>query len=190
MPNENELAENRSIFSVDLKSELFETPTILLLIPGVEYNDLTRDIAKQLSGEKVIYVTLNKTYFSLKEIFEKDTVDIKNFVFIDGITKTIQTVPNFIKQAYFANSPGGLVKISIDLSKLLKQGFDYIVFDSLTNLLIYREKAPVAKFVSNTIARIRQHKSKAVFYALSVKDQKDLIQEAAMFVDRVIDLGK
>ena len=66
----------------------------------------------------------------------------------------------------------------------------HLIFDSLTNLLVYESKAPVAKFVSSLVNKIKESKTKAIFYALSVKEQESLIKESGMFVDKVIDLDR
>ena len=175
---------------INIIEKLSVDQTVLLLISGTEYNDITLNLAKQLSGKKVAYVTLNKTCIALRDHFKKEGVGVENFVFIDGITKTIKNVPDMSDGCYYVSSPNALTEISITISKLLKHGFDYLVFDSLTNLLIYQEKAPVARFVSNAVAKIKSENGKALFYALSGGKQEALIQEAGMFVDRVVDLSK
>ncbi|MDP6671293.1 MAG: hypothetical protein QGI60_05790, partial [archaeon] len=99
---------------------------------------------KKLSGKNVCYVTLNKTAESLKELFKKNGVNVDNVVFIDAISKTFKQVPDQTEGCYFIRSPGALTDLSIRIHKLLEHGFEYLVFDSLTNLLVYEKKAPVA----------------------------------------------
>ncbi len=173
---------------VDVKGELDEKSTILLLIKSLEYNDLIVDVAKQLSGKKVAYVTLNKTYSSLKELFEKNKVDLKEFIFVDAITKTIKDVPKFTDGCYYATSPSALTEISILIAKLFNHGFDYLIFDSLTNLLTYQNKTAVLKFFSNNIAKIKEGKKKGLFYALNTEEHELVIQETGMFVDKVVKI--
>lgn len=175
---------------MDIVEKLSESQTILLLAPGVDYNELVVDVIKQLSKKSVCYVTLNKTSDSLKEVFKKNNVNVKNIVFIDAISKTIKKTPDQTEGSYFVSSPGTLTQLSIVINKCLSHNFSYLVFDSVTNLLIYQKKAPVAKFISNIVNNIRATKTKAIFYALSVKEQEALIEESSMFVDRVIDLSK
>jgi hypothetical protein len=57
--------------TLDIKNELEENKTVLLLMPSTEYNEDIVDTVKQLSEKKVCYITLNKTYDSLLEIFKK-----------------------------------------------------------------------------------------------------------------------
>ncbi|MBD3355119.1 hypothetical protein GF361_03990 [Candidatus Woesearchaeota archaeon] len=173
---------------MDIKTELEENKTLLLIMPSVNYNDTIVDTLKELSGKSVCYVTLNKTYSSLTELFKKKGIDTSNTVFIDTISKTIKDVPDQTKGCYFISSPGALTEISVAVSKLLNHDFEYLVFDSLTNLLIYQDKDPVAQFLSNLANKIRDTDTKAVFYVLSVKAQDELIKETEMFVDKVVEI--
>ena len=110
--------------------------------------------------------------------------------FIDAITNTLKQTEPQTEGCYYVKSPGALTDLAIAINKFVRHGFDYVIFDSISNMLIYQEKAPVAKFLANIITNIRAGKTKAVFYALSVKKHEDVIGEAGMFVDKVIDLGK
>ncbi len=173
----------------DIVKELSENQTVLLLVPSTDYNNIVLDTVKKLSDESVGYLTLNKTFESLKETFSKKGVNLKNIVFVDAITKTIKDAKD-TDSCYFVNSPGALTELSLTISKFLRHNFHYIIFDSITNLLIYSKKAPVAMFLSNLINKIKVSKTKAVFYALSIEEQDTLIKESSMFVDKVVDLGK
>ena len=175
---------------MDIKKELSSNQTVLMIMRSSGYNNDILETMKQLSGKNVCYVTLNKTCDSLKELFEKNKVDIKNVVFIDTISRTIKKAPDQTEHSYFCSSPGALTEISLIISKFLMHNFEYLIFDSLTNLLIYQKKAPVAKFVSNLVNKIKAGKTKAIFYALSVKEQNELIKETGMFVDNVIGMNE
>ena len=175
---------------MDILKELGDNKTVLLLIKDISYNGVIVDLVKQLSTKNVCYVTLNKTYNSLKESFQKNGINTENIVFIDAISKTIKKVPDQSSGCYYVSSPGALTELSLVITKFIKHGFDYLVFDSLTNLMIYEKKAPVAKFLSSIVNKIKESNTKALFYALSMKEQDDLIKEGSMFVDNVIDLSK
>lgn len=174
---------------MDLKKELDKNQTILLLMAGTDYNDLIVSNMKKLSGKSICYVTLNKTSDSLKELFKKNKIDISDLVFVDGISKTIKNVPDQADSVYYVSSPGSLTEISLVIDKFLRHNFNYLIFDSLTSLLVYESKSPVSKFVSSLVNKIKQSSTKAVFYSLSVKEQDALIKESGMFVDKVLDLS-
>ena len=173
---------------MDILKELEKNNTVLLIMPSGDYNGVSIDVAKQLSGKTVGYITLSKTFPAIKENFEKNGVDLSKFVFVDAISKTFKEVQD-TDQCYFVSSPAAFTELAIKIGKLLKHGFEYIIFDSITNLSVYEKKAPVAKFVSNTVARVRDTKSKAVFYAVKVTENDPIVKESSMFVDRAIDLS-
>lgn len=175
---------------MNIKKELSGSQTILLIMSSTLYNKEIVNIMKKLGGESIVYVTLNKTSDSLRELFKKNKIKTEKIVFIDAISKTIKNVPDQSNGVYYVSSPGALTELSLAISKFVKHGFDYVIFDSLTNLLVYESKAPVAKFVASLVNNIRESKTKAIFYALSVKEQEALIKESGMFVDKVIDLEK
>jgi len=175
---------------MDIKKELSTNQTILLIMSSTEYNGEIIDIMKKLSGKNIAYVTLNKTKDSLVELFKKNKIKTENIVFVDAISKTIKSVPSESEGVYYVSSPGALTELSLVVSKFIRHNFDYLIFDSLTNLLVYESKAPVGKFVASLVNKIKESKTKAIFYALSVKEQEALIKESGMFVDKVIDMEK
>jgi archaellum biogenesis ATPase FlaH len=175
---------------MDVVKELDENQTVLAIMPSIAYNSVSLDITKKLSKKNVCYVTLNKTFPSISDALKKKGVNVNNMVFIDAISKSIRSVPDQDKNCYFVSSPAALTELSLAITKFLEHDFDYIIFDSLTNLLVYESKAPVAKFLSSLINKIKNTKTKAIFYVLDIKDHSNLIQQAEMFVDNVLDFTK
>jgi KaiC/GvpD/RAD55 family RecA-like ATPase len=175
--------------NLDIKKELAEHQTVLLLVQGMDYNNIIIKLAKELSTDSVCYITLNKTYNSLKELFITNNVNMKNVFFIDAITKTIKT-PEKSEGIEYVNAPGELTEISLAIAKQIKKKYDYIIFDSLTTMLVYSNQNAVAVFLSSLVNSIKESGTKALFYALKVKSQEDVIQECSMFVDKVIEMKK
>ncbi|HLC87166.1 MAG TPA: hypothetical protein VJH65_02750 [Candidatus Nanoarchaeia archaeon] len=172
---------------VNLKKELESNKVLLLIVSGLEYNDRIVKVMKVLSGKSVAYVTLNKTNDSLKELFKKKKVDITNLVFVDAISKTFKKAPEQAESVFYCSSPGSLTELSLIITKFLKHDFDYIIFDSLTNLAPYQKRDIIIKFLSSLANKIKSSKTKAIFYALDVKDGKELIQQASVYMDNVIN---
>src|SRR3989344_8397597 len=109
---------------MDIVNELEKNQTVLLLVEGVRYNDVTVDIAKKLSNKSVCYVTLNKTYDHLKEHFKNHKVKLSNIVFVDAISMTIKKMPSQTENCYFVSSPGALTELAIVVDKFLRHDFD------------------------------------------------------------------
>jgi hypothetical protein len=174
---------------VDIVSELSSNQTLLLIMNTTQYNDSMVDILKKISGGSVCYMTANKTYDSLKEVFEKNKVDLKNVVFIDAISKTFKKSPDQAENVYYISSPGALTEMSLVISKFLRHNFEYFVFDSLTNLGIYNKPEVCAKFLSSLVNNIKKGKTKAVFYGIGSKTDK-LLKHASLTVEKVVELGE
>ncbi len=175
---------------MDILKELEKNQTVLLLMPSDKYNTLSVDIIQRMAKGSVCYITLNKTKDALEETFKKKKIKTENIIYVDAISKTIKSAPDQGNQVYYISSPGALTEMSLVISKFLGHNFNYLVFDSLTNMLVYEKKAPVAKFVQSLVNKVKSSKTKAVFYAMNIEEQKSLIQECGMFVDKVINLGK
>lgn len=150
---------------IEIKKELDNNQAAILLVPNIEYDDVIVDMARQLSGKKICYVTLNKTYSALKELLKLNNVDVKNIIFIDGITKNVKNTAD-IDDCRFVDSPVMMSELSKNLSMLLKQDFDYLVFDSLTNLFTYQGKSSVEYFVQTLISMLEERGCRGIFFAL------------------------
>jgi len=207
---------------MDIVKALAEDRTVLLLMPSTEYNDMATGIAKQLAESGLCYVTLNKTFGSLRENFEKNGIDTRHIVFIDGISKRISakpmatagsyskndkenaenkfleaktastsgSEPKPISTCYFAKSPGAIAELTSLIQKSAGSGIKYLVFDSLTNMLIYQKHNSVIKFAVDIVNKIKASETRAVFFALNLKEHESIIKECGTFFDRIIDLSK
>ena len=158
-------------------------------MPSIEYNDIITMIPKQLSEKRICYVTLNKTFNSLKDLFRKEDINLKNIIFIDAITTSLSKAEN-IDECYFVSSPQALTELSIVITEFMQYKFDYIIFDSLSTLLIYQKsEEPAIKFISNIVNKIKASGCKGIFYALDIKKHKSMIEESFMAMDKILYLG-
>ena len=176
---------------MDLQKDLSDSQIVLMVIPCATYNDATVEVMKQLLGKNVCYVTLNKTYHALKEQFEEKGIDLANVFFIDVISKTTKSLPDMIDNCYFISSPSALTDISIAITTVLEQLNEveneqsYLIFDSLTTMMIYQKEESMIKFIQSLIMQIKTTKIKSLFYTLDSEEQKDIIKQVQMLVDRV-----
>ena len=109
---------------INLVNDISRYQSTLVLLPAMKYNDIITLIPKYLSEEKICYVTLNKTYSSLKELFGKEDINLNSFVFIDAISRTFSEVEN-TDNCYFVKSPQALTDLSIVITEFLSQQFNY-----------------------------------------------------------------
>ena len=167
-----------------IKNQLKKSNSMLILLNSKTYNTSVRDITKSLLDKRVCYVTLNKTAQSVKENLVKSKQN--DIVIIDAISKSIYDKVEELEDVYYVSAPNALMELSLTITEFLKHDFDYIIFDSLTNLLIYQKKSPISKFVSNLINKIKGTNTKAIFLALKTSAHEELIEEVSMHVDTTI----
>src|SRR5574341_76353 len=162
---------------------LGKAKTALVVVYEGKYNSAILDVAKQAAKEKVIYITMNKTYGSLKEQFTKKRINLNNIKFIDVITKHIKDVKN-TKDCTYVSCPEALTELSIIISKHLEYPFDYLILDSITNLLIYADVSTVKNFVKDLTVKIGESGCKGVIFAVPLKEHMELIRIIKTFVDK------
>jgi len=173
---------------VDVKKELTSNQTLLLVMSSVEYNEVIVSSIKKLKGN-ICYVTTNKTFDSLKELFRKKKVNVGNVVFVDAISKSLKKVDEGSEEVYYVSSPGALTELSLAVGKFLKHDFDYLVFDSVTNLAIYNKVPVCAKFIVSLVDKIKKTKTKAIFYGIGGPED-EIIERTSVYVDKVVGASR
>jgi len=123
---------------LDIKKEGENNPNTLLLVPGIKYDNIIVNVVKQLNDKKTCYITLNKTYDALLELLKTKNINTEKFVFIDGITKNVRNISD-TNNCHFIDPPSNLSDLSRNIYELLRNRFDYIIFDSLSNLFTYQK---------------------------------------------------
>jgi len=165
---------------------LKENQVVLVLVSSRQYTKAVEKVLKELSKQSLCYVTLNKTAGAVKDSIGKKSKNIDNLVIVDAISRTITDKPEERDDCLFVRSPSALTELSLSISKFLEHDFQYLIFDSLTDLLIYQKESPIAKFASNLISKIKSTNTKAVLFALDLKDHSELIQQISIFADQVV----
>jgi KaiC/GvpD/RAD55 family RecA-like ATPase len=109
--------------------------TLILVKKYEDYLNRIFEMIKE-NRKKVCYVTFNKTPDFILESATKHNIQKDKFYFVDGITARIKSsskVKNSIQINYFDN----LSKISNDIKNIVNKGYSLVIFDSLSNILIY-----------------------------------------------------
>lgn len=180
---------------VNIKKSLSELPEKFIALvetDGRHYSEANIQILKYLVGTlklSGIYITVNKPCCILKKEFEKNKIDCSKIQFIDAITKTKDGRPDKSDRCVYINSPESLTEISIALNEIAKSApqLRFVMLDSISALLIYNPQSSVAKFAHFITNTLRDMKMDGAIITLNREKDKDLIDELAMFCDKVID---
>ena len=150
-------------------------------------------LIKELTKEKVpgVYVTLNKPYQTLKKNFDKEKIDSRFVIFIDAVTKTAGGRMEKTKDCLFIGNPKHLSEISIAMDQAIMaipQKNKFLLFDSLSTLVLYNDVNVVVRFVHFLSGKLRLWEAKGVIISLRRKEDEELINRLREFCDLVMEL--
>jgi len=141
---------------------------------------------------KVCYITLNQTCAALKKILTENKVDVKNFYFIDGLTKLSKEPDNNEKCRFVL--PYEINEIEKYTLECIKSGCNLIIFDSLSNLTSYQQYIPAgADIMTNSInflnSELDKNKGEAIFIC-NLSDKNNLLIEETTKIFKICNYGK
>jgi len=163
---------------------------VLVISNPRKHRDVNFNILKYMTENKQrgVYVSLNLHCDKVKKLLEDYLIDPKNIHLVcckNGCSIDKRSSCSFI------SSPEQLTTLSTYLSKLIESGdFRFVLFDSITTLLMYNERSTTLKFLNFLSTRISSSGVKSVFTTLQDKKSEEVIEEFSQFCDEVMDLRK
>lgn len=170
-----------------LERELKKRKILLISLKSTDYRESLKKLIKVLieKFEKSCYVTVNDPYETII-----DNLGIgkgSRVFFVDCVTSTVKSAEPK-ENVMFVSSPHALTEIGIALKKVLKREVDFMVFDSISTMLIYEKPLTVLKFIHNLILKLRTFKLGVVFIILKGDVGKDMVKDLTIMVDKVLDI--
>lgn len=163
---------------------------ILAVIPEKLYASRLYIIVRETEeiNNKVLYVSLNKTFKSLIDQFQPTKINLSKFLFLDTITASvIEPEPDnrcvFVKGAEDLNL---LLKNIIDAVK--KHDCDAIIFDSLSSLTTYSDQGPIISFITRLMGGLSLLYCSAVFTALKNDEESPIVHHTRLKVDKMYEI--
>jgi len=176
-----------SFLDETIKKELRGDKILLVSLKSEDYREFLKNLIKFLIKffKKTCYVTVNDPYESILSglIGGKGS----KIFFIDCVTKTVKSAEPK-EDVMFVSSPHALTEISIALKEELKKGVDFMIFDSVSTMLIYEKPLTVLKFIHNLILKLRTLKLGVVFIILKEDASKEVLKDLTMMVDKILEV--
>jgi len=170
-----------------VKTDFENNKILLYIMEGGDYHKKITSLVKEMaSNKRLCYVSLSKTCSSLREDFKKKGINIENVIIIDAISKTIGYKSEKITNCHYISSPAALTELAIKITNVLKEDVDYLIFDSISSMLIYNKHKMVTKFFSSVINKIKKTKTQAAFIVVNIEEHKNTIEQCSMYSDKVI----
>jgi hypothetical protein len=177
---------------LDLKKELLENNVIMVVVPNESYTKNVLGVVKQLNniGEGVCYASLNQMVDVLMKSLERNKIDHSKFLFIDVITKTVETNPKAYDNCAYVDSPSALTGLCIAInSALQRKELKTLFFDSISTLLLYSDRKTVIKAIQSIVNHVKRNNAKAIFIALEEDAKKGLLKETGMYINKTMHIG-
>lgn len=148
------------------------------------------EILKRLQEKEYtgVVVTLNRPVSDFKEILEKDGLDTGKLGFVDGITLQSRGSRLEQKNVVYLETLKDLVELSVQIERTLGQAEGekrFLLFDSLTTLLVYNERSAVQKFVHSVIGKLRAGQISGIFLIAAHADA-EVLDTLRDFCDKVL----
>jgi len=185
------MAEIKDEFKDKLKN--LKHYVALATVGARDYQKTNLKIISNLTEDQNIpgvYVTLNKPFNTMLEIFKREKVDPRMIIFIDAVTKTAGGESEKTEQCLFIGAPDNLSDISIAMDQAVRSlpsKERFVFFDSLSTLLLYNNVQTVARFIHFLAGKMRVWKVKGVIVSLRKEKDKELIDELTQFCDITLD---
>ena len=177
-----------------LKDELKNLPeeySVLVVVSSKNYERVILAFMDIFLNEKKYfgtYITTNKPFRKILSNFLKSGIKADNLFFIDCVTKEAPSKEiNGIK----VFSSQDVTEINVLLDKVIRQkkkGGEFIFLDSVSTLLVYNDEKIVEKFIHALLERIYRWKTRGIFITVETEANKLILENLALFFDRVIKL--
>ena len=176
------------------KIKAMSNSVIIATVASKNYQRTNIQLVKYLTQEAKIpgvYVTLNKPYSVLKELFIKEGIDTKLIIFIDAITKTAGGKTTKTRECLFIGTPENLSDISLSMDQAvtaLPSKEKFLFFDSLNTLLLYNDTKTISRFIHFLSGKMHVWKVCGIIISLKKKGNEELIDELSQFCDMRLTL--
>jgi len=171
---------------IDRQVSSVEAPLILLSVTPTRYQEAVLEVLRYFSERfgMGLYVTLNKPTATLVDYFGKAGVKGK-LVFLDSITNISEQETEI---CLFLGRMRELSDLSIGMSKMVsgRNGIKFVLFDSVSTLLIYNDTKSVQRFCHVCAERFRSMGLPAAFVSVEVGEGMDMIAQLAQFCDAYV----
>ncbi len=162
---------------------------LVLTIPEKKFRLGSLGVASVLSKshKATCFVTLNNPHSALVSLFKRAGISENKFLFIDGVTKSIDPNAPEADNCLYTTSTSAMLELGIIIDKVLKtKKFDALLFNGITTLPTYNDLKVVREFIHQFVTKVRASGITVVFVISEADKKSVLLKEMSMFVDEVV----
>lgn len=163
----------------------------ILVIQPKSYVKISSEIPVEMVHEwnmEGVFVSANKPYLSVNESFEKSGI-LDKIIFVDCASVLAGDNPHG-DRVVLINNPADLTGLTISLSRSIDRLEEkrFLVFDSLTTLLIYSKIDSVTKFAHSLGLMMKAKKVTCFFLAVDQEATKEMLGFLATIADEFVNV--
>jgi len=162
----------------------------IIVCKSINYNQINNIIRKYLSEHlSGIYVTLNKSHPSLLQELKNNKIDTSKLYFIDSVCKKIAKKLKEEVNCVDIEGVESLTELSLAISSASHTGkFKFLIFDSITTLLIYHDQETAEKFISYLINKLKSLDMSIILISIDEEKSNKIVDFISQFADKIISL--
>ena len=166
---------------------------VILIIPPESYSYVSSAIPIEIVGEdnmEGVFVSMNKPYRTAVESFSGTGI-FEKIIFVDCASGLVGDKP-CADRLIVVKNPSNLTELEININKGLKAlpKCKFLIFDSLTTLLIYSELNAVTRFAHRLGVRMKSNKVTSLFLAVEQQTGREMLKSLSTMADRLIYFDK
>ncbi len=163
---------------------------ILVRVDAKHYTKVSLEIVKHFSSiAEGIIVTLNKPYFSLKKMFEKEGVRLENLYFIDCITRQLGGEEVDTERCIYLNSPDPVqLQVAIErMMDLVTADNRFIYLDSLSTISLYKSFETLIKFLRYLTGKLRLRGFIGTIFTIEREMDESYYSQISLMCDAIVE---
>lgn len=143
------------------------------------------------AGYSAVVVTTNFPASILEKLYSTNNLRLENIYFVDAISLySLGSGPENDDHHLMIKNPADLTSLGIAITEMLKKTADkktFILFDSVSTMLIYLPSMKIIRFIHYLATKIRQTNKSGAFLAVDGGLDPMLLTQISTFVDYVIN---
>jgi hypothetical protein len=164
----------------------------MLIVPSDLYVHISNEIPVELVNEwgmEGMLVSVNKPYMTMKEYFQEKGI-LNRLRYLDCTSKFIGANPQG-ENLILLNNPSNLVELSISIKKSLTSfpRNSFLLFDSLSTLLIYNKLADLTRFAHRLGLMLKCKGVTTFFLIVDQETTKEMLKFLSTIADKIVHVS-